>query len=582
MPLQFVTPKRVSSQSLSFLCWTATVLLILGSSRQAWSQAPAPDNLLADANKFDQGKLVDNPWGGVVNGILSLPAGTQRAVNDNGGLFWANPGPDVAVGDLNGDDVPDIVAADTRGFFWYFPNSGTVTAPKFTYGEVMPIWIGNAQPDEPTGMRFHVDESEINTIPRFSLVDFDKSGKLDIVAGNYEGKLFYIANRGSSRQAAFRMPQDLSTIQVPTYSENRLWCNFLAPCLYDWRGNNIMDLIMGEGTYASNSIYLLTNKGTNDSPTFNEANTVKIIPGQGREHLTPQVVDWNNDGKPDIITGERLGFIDLFLNTTTDPSHPQFDAGQHVKFGGKELVGPFTTVAVGDLYGNKLPNLVLSTSSNQILYATNKGTLGNPQFDQPLPVLGKNPLPKILPATNWNVVKALGIPYINLVCVNDQIEPDFKGPTPEIKSALKYYAEPHPFNTDFPIGFYPQEDTQIIAFTPKLQANHPETWSGPCVLLKPKTHYTLTFWVKSSGDISNFDFQLHSEEDAPKGVRHNIMITQPITPSDSWTQITDSFDFPLYDDVKLPAGGAFGFYFWLTFNGHATIYLTGFSLTEDH
>ena len=44
--------------------------------------------------------------------------------------------------------------------------------------------------------------------------------------------------------------------------------------------------------------------------------TTKIIPGYGREHLTPQVVDWNNDGKPDIICGERAGYVDLFLNTS--------------------------------------------------------------------------------------------------------------------------------------------------------------------------------------------------------------------------------------------------------------------------
>jgi len=29
----------------------------------------------------------------------------------------------------------------------------------------------------------------------------------------------------------------------------------------------------------------------------------------GLEQLTPAVVDWNNDGKPDIICGDRTGYL---------------------------------------------------------------------------------------------------------------------------------------------------------------------------------------------------------------------------------------------------------------------------------
>ena len=50
------------------------------------------------------------------------------------------------MGDLNGDGLPYIVVADPKGYFWFFPNSGTATAPKFTGGEIMPIWIGDPVP----------------------------------------------------------------------------------------------------------------------------------------------------------------------------------------------------------------------------------------------------------------------------------------------------------------------------------------------------------------------------------------------------------------------------------------------------
>ena len=74
----------------------------------------------------------------------------------------------------------------------------------------------------------------------------------------------------------------------------------------------------GDGTYSANSILLFTNKGSNGDPMFTETDQVKIIPGMGRELLTPIVIDWNNDGKPDILAGERTGQIEFFPNTSLD------------------------------------------------------------------------------------------------------------------------------------------------------------------------------------------------------------------------------------------------------------------------
>jgi hypothetical protein len=359
------------------------------------------------------------------------------------------------------------------------------------------------------------------------------------------------------------MPEDLGDVLVPTRSKGQLWCNYLAPCLYDWWGHGIFALIMGEGTYSANSIYLLTNEGSNLNPVFKETSTLKIIPGMGREHLVPQVVDWNNDGKPDVITGERAGYIDVFLNTTTDPNHPQFDKGQTVKFGGTDVVGPFTTVAVGDLTGNKLPNLAISDSDGSILYAENHGSQGNPQFDMLKAIHGNNPLPKILPASGWIIDKALGIPYINLVCANKKVESNFEPPSPEFTSALKCYTEPHDWNKDFPDQFYPQEDTHWIRF------------NGSNVTLKPHVRYKLSFWVKSMGNVSNLVYWFWAYDNATGST---IAVTKPISSSEEWTQFTDSFSYELPGNVK---ADSFDFIFRIAFNGQPTLYFDGFHLTEE-
>lgn len=566
--------KQMASLSAGLL---PAVVLFLGLSPAA-SAAP---NLLADMNGMDATQYVDDPWGGVVNGVITLPPGVQLAVDEDGHVVPTVFGPSAAVGDLNGDGLPDLVVADPRGYFWYYPNSGTPTQPKFTSGELMPIWIGEPAiaGDDRTLISENYDAVD-NTVPRIQLVDYSDEKRLSIIAGNYEGKLFYIHNVGTATQPAFSMPQDLANITVPTYSQGKLWCNFLAPFLYDFTGNGHLDLIMGEGTYASNSIYRLINKGSNGSPIFNERFTTKIIPGYGREHLNPQVVDWNHDGKPDIITGERQGYIDLYLNNSTDndPAHMSFADVQnppHVMFGGIDKLGMLTTVTVGDLTGNKLPNLLVSNSDDHLAYAINKGTLGAPKFDVPVPLKGVNPFPKIFAApSNWTLFKSFSMPYVALVSTKLRDDPSFKPPSddPTIKSALKIYTVPHKhvyFNTEV----YPAEDTHIIKFIPNIQ-------------LQAGSHYDLSFYAKTNGNVQNLRYFFAGREDlAPQGVAmpngdviRYIMIENTMNTGSEWSKITGDIYVEKADRKKedKPAPQ-----FYIAFNGDGgTVWVTGFTMTK--
>jgi hypothetical protein len=542
---------------------------------------PAP-NLLAAMNGMDDTPYVDNPWGGVINGVITLQPGVQLAVDEDGHVTPTVFGPSIAVGDLNGDELPDLVVADPRGYFWFFPNSGTATKPKFTGGEVMPIWIGvPAGPgDDPALISTNYDAVD-NTIPRFQLIDYTGENRLSIVAGNYEGKLFYIHNVGTGTNPEFRMPQDLGTITIPTYSQNHLWCNFLAPFLYDFTGGGgQLDLLVGEGTYASNSIYRLVNKGNNGSPSYDENHTTKIIPGYGREHLTPQVVDWNNDGKPDIICGERQGYIDLYLNTSADNDPKDLQFGdtqhpQHVMFGGNDKLGMLTTVAVGDLTGNKLPNLVISNADDHLLYALNKGKPGSPQFDAPLPIQGVNPFPKVFQAPpQWRIFKAFSMPYVLLVSTKLRDDPTFKPPddAPTIKSALKIYTVPHQ-HAYFPHEVYPVQDTHIVTFDEGIP-------------MEAGSHYDLTFYVKAAGHVENLRYFFAGQEDLfaqgitleDGGRARYIFIENQMDGGSDWTKVTGDI-YVEKADRKKPDTPAPQFYFAFEGNG-GTVWVTDFNLTK--
>ena len=56
----------------------------------------------------------------------------------------------------------------------------------------------------------------------------------------------------------------------------------------------------------------------------------------------PQVVDWNSDGKKDLIAGDARGNVTLFLNVGTD-RQPELEKGQLVEADGKPISGQSQT-----------------------------------------------------------------------------------------------------------------------------------------------------------------------------------------------------------------------------------------------
>lgn len=54
-------------------------------------------------------------------------------------------------------------------------------------------------------------------------------------------------------------------------------------------------------------------------------------------HSAPSVIDWNSDGRKDLLVGQfTLGYVWLFLNQGTD-AQPVFGAGQRVNCAGTPI-----------------------------------------------------------------------------------------------------------------------------------------------------------------------------------------------------------------------------------------------------
>ena len=120
-------------------------------------------------------------------------------------------------------------------------------------------------------------------------------------------------------------------------------------------------------------------------------------------------MDWNNDGKQDLISGDSLGQVWLFLNEGT-PKEPRLRTGVKVEAGGKAIVGvapryeqkpngnyervPNTKDVIGiyskihmaDWDGDGLKDLLVGQDGpgdQQILLYRNTGKPGQPVLDEP-------------------------------------------------------------------------------------------------------------------------------------------------------------------------------------------------------
>ena len=170
------------------------------------------------------------------------------------------------------------------------------------------------------------------------------NGTSDLIACG-EGALYFYRFTGHFATAGAPIYQD----PVPVLQEQAdLYAGTLpAPTVVDWNGDGALDILAGN---SEGFILFFQNIGSSDQPRFLPAirvqaggRDIQVQAGyagslQGLQearwgYLSPNVVDWNGDHLPDIITGDITGNFMVYPNRGTpkeprlDPAHPLYCDG---------------------------------------------------------------------------------------------------------------------------------------------------------------------------------------------------------------------------------------------------------------
>ena len=148
----------------------------------------------------------------------------------------------------------------------------------------------------------------------------------------------------------------------------------------DWDEDGKKDLLTGEN---NGRIRIYLNVNTDADPVFSGYSYLQQGSGtfDAGSYSVPWVTDWNNDGKKDVICGESGGKVWLLINTGTN-AQPAFATKSYIPDGTGNLdPGGVVSPCVFDFNGDGKKDLMIGETYGNLFYYENKGTDAAPLFN---------------------------------------------------------------------------------------------------------------------------------------------------------------------------------------------------------
>ena len=181
--------------------------------------------------------------------------------------------------DWDNDGKKDLLSGDTRGQIWLFRNTGTQEAPKLA-----------------AGTRIEAEGKPILGIRRKTKVHPD------------------------GRRELLLDPNAL----IGIYSKIHF---------ADWNGDGLRDLLVGQSGPGGHDVLFYRNIGTATAPKFGKPEPLEL-PGPAMSRPSPYLVDWDSDGKVDLLFGTERPKVYFFRNVGT-AEKPQLEPGREIPLDGE-------------------------------------------------------------------------------------------------------------------------------------------------------------------------------------------------------------------------------------------------------
>lgn len=204
------------------------------------------------------------------------------------------------------------------------------------------------------------------------------TGLSDLIAGG-EGALYYYQFTGrftGEGKPIYENPLPVLQEEADLYAGT-----LPVPTVVDWNGDGVLDIVSGN---SEGRILFFENQGTDEMPIFLPGVPLKaggreicIQPGyrlsiQGPQearwgYACPTVVDWNEDGLPDILMSDSTARHTVFMNRGA-PGRPWLEEGRPLYCDGLDMHGMWRVKpAVGKL-GGRMAYVQLDSDGDFHLY----------------------------------------------------------------------------------------------------------------------------------------------------------------------------------------------------------------------
>ena len=208
------------------------------------------------------------------------------------------------------------------------------------------------------------------------VVDYNRDGKKDLLVGTANGTIVYYGNSGSN--------------STPHFSEQHLLTSegekvidvgtHAAPFMIDYNNDGKSDLLVGNG---AGMLLYFANQGSSADPLFaspEEIEDLDGVPLAVDSHAKPFLIDWNGDNRKDILLGSGSGTIHYYHNEGSD-RYPLFSSPQLLKTGERLLtVESNASPFVADWDGDGRKDLLVGDGEGYTHLFRNNSTSGEPHL----------------------------------------------------------------------------------------------------------------------------------------------------------------------------------------------------------